>query len=281
MLLTNDIKRTFLSFAQTYFRDVHPTLKWNVDARVTKIFIGDKNIAAPSIVDKTPSIILARGSMSYIQSSIDQVQYQNTPIGPPETKQRTDLVRGTVTYNCASQNGVEAEEIANLLFLNIVGFKDQFRHNKIHQILGVSIGEEQLARSDVSPRLSVVPVTVMFTAQTTSLTTTDLYTIQITEDGDYRAQMPLDWQVQNVAPEMLGYTISGLTLTFTEPPASGIALRATYTGRFTMNRYTDVTPAGIIDGANNVFTLEEEVYSPYLTLSGIVEYGSVASGLSI
>ncbi len=281
MLLTNEIKRTFLSFAQTYFRDVHhnPKLRWNLDQRITKIFIGDKNIAAPAAVDKMPSIILARGSMSYIQSSIDQMQYENSPFGEPEAKQRTDLVRGTVTYNCTSQNGVEAEEIANVLFLNIVGFKDQFRKNGIHQILGLSIGEEQLARSDANPRLSVVPVTIMFTAQTTALSVTDLYEIQVTTGGDYRGQIPNGWDVWNSAPEMLGYTVSGLTLTFVVPPASGISLLATYTGKYTLTPYENVTPSGIVDGDNNVFTLDEPVYSPYLILSGIVEYGTSTSGI--
>lgn len=276
MLLTNELKRIFLSFAQAYFRDVHPTLKWNVDSRLTKIFIGDKNIAAPAIFDKMPSIILARGSMSFVQSSIDQMQAQNVPFGSTTTKQRTDLVRGTVTFNCTSQNGVEAEEIANVLFLNIVGMKDKFRENGIHQILGLSIGEEQLARSDASPRLCIVPVTVMFTVQTTILTTQDLYAIQVTTNGDYRAQMPNGSDEWNVAPQMLGYTVSGVTMTFTEPPASGISVLATFTGKYTLNNYVDLTPSGLIDGLNNVFTLPEEVYSPYITLSGIVVYETIA-----
>lgn len=279
MLLTNELKRVFLSFAQQYFETEHPKLIWNVDSRLTKIFIGDKNIAAPAVIEKMPSIILARGSMSFIQSSIDQLQYQNSVLGPPTTKQRTDLVRGTVTYNCASQNGVEAEEMANILFLNIVGFKDQFRSNGINQILGITIGEEQIARGDVVPRLAVVPVTVMFTAQSTILTTTDLYTINVYSSGDYRAQMPNGADDWNVSPQMLGYTIQGTELTFTEPPASGQTLTADFTGKYTLTNYVDVVPAGIVDGSNPIFILPEEVYSPYIILSGITIYETITSGV--
>ena len=71
MQLTNNIKKIFLSFAQQYFRDVHPTLTWNPDPRLTKIFIADKYVTAPAIIEKMPAIILSRGPVTYVQSSIE------------------------------------------------------------------------------------------------------------------------------------------------------------------------------------------------------------------
>ena len=278
MQLTNNVKKIFLAFAQKYFRDVDSIYTWNPDPRVTKIFIADKYVTSPAIAEKMPSIILSRGACTYIQSSIDQMQAQSFPYAEA-AKQRTDLVRGTITYNCTAQNGIAAEEIANTLYLNLVGFKDAFRQQGIHQILGISMGEEQIVRGDVVPRLFLVPVTVIFTVQTTIITSDDFYNCIIYLDGTLQAQMPDQYNF-NVAPEMYGYTISGLTIFFDYPPPSGLGILVDYTGKYSLTNYTDVTPAGIVDGTNYIFTLPEDVYTPYTILSGITVYANIASGIS-
>lgn len=272
MQLTNNIKKTFLSFAQQYFKNVHPTLTWNADVRLTKIFIADKNVSAPAIIEKMPSIILARGPVTYAQTSIDQAQYIDN-VALPQAKQRTDLVRASITYNCTSQNGIEAEEIANTLYLNLVGFKDQFRSNGIHQIMGISMGEEQIVRGDVVPRLFMVPVNVIFTVQTTIVTADDLYTAVVYTNDNLTAQVPGSENL-NTTANMFGYVASGNTLTFSYPPGSGSSLKVNYTGKYSLTDYTNVTPAGICDGVNIIFTLPEDIYTPYTTYSGLLIYAS-------
>lgn len=272
MQLTNNIKRIFLSFAQQYYRDVHPTLTWNVDPRLTKIFIGDKFIAAPAVYEKMPSILLSRGSAAYANTSIDLMQSMGSPVYT-ETKKRTDLIRGSVTFNCLSQNGVEAEDMANTIFQQIVGFKDQFRARGIHQILGVSISEEQPVRGDVVPRLALVAVTVMYTAQVGIMTIEDLYSIQVFTDSQYLGQLSSqrpgarDWY-------MYGYTIDGNKLLFNYAPAVGTNVLTNFTGAITLTPYTNYTPSGLIDGTNTEFTLPEAPYTAYTTLSGILIYVS-------
>lgn len=278
MHLTNNIKKIFLSFAQGYFAQAFSPFLWNVDPKRTKIFIGDRNIAAPAVIEKLPSIILSRGTMSYAQTSIDQRQFVDTASGPFSAKQRTDLVRGSITFNCSSSNAIEAEEIANIIFLNIVGFKDEFRERGIHQILGTSIGEEQVVRGDVVPRLVVVPVTVLFTAQASIITTDDLYSVQVFFDT-YLEPKP---QIRNednfyYEDDIYGYVASGNTLTFSRPPASGTVIKVNYKGRYTLTSYTNVTPAGIIDGSNDRYLLPEAIYTPYYTYSGLTIH---ASGLT-
>ena len=58
-----------------------------------------------------------------------------------------------------------------------------------------------------------------------------------------------------------------------------MALTADFTGRYTFTQYTDVVPAGIVDGQNYTFTLPEDVFTPYTTLSGITFYVT-ASGFN-
>lgn len=270
-MLTNNIKRIFLSFAQTYFRDVHPTIKWDVDVRKTQIFIGDKMVAAPTVYEQMPSILLSRGSATFAQTSIDQMQTM-TKWWDNTGKLRTDLVRGSVTFHCMSQNGIEAEEIANVLFHQIVGFKDQFREHGVHQIMGVSMGEEQVVRGDVVPRLALVQVNVVFTVQVSLLTIEDLYSAIVYTDSDYLGQITSDpWSRDRY---MFGYTISGSTLTFNYAPVIGTNISMNWTGAITLNSYTNFTPSGIIDGSNNVFTLPEPIYTPYYMYSGLIVYVS-------
>jgi len=275
MRVTNEIKRIFLSFAQQYFRDVHPTLTWNVDPRQTKIFIGDKFIAAPAVYEQMPSIILSRGDAAFAQTSIDQMQSMDRPVWG-NAKQRTDLIRSSITYNCLSQNGIEAEEIAATLFTQIVGYKDQFRSNGIHQIMGISMGEERIIRGDVVPRLYLVPINVVFTVHMHILTTENLYEAVVKIDTEQAGQLQDDfWRYNN---NLHGYVVSGLTLLFAYPPSSGIAMAVDFTGAITLNEYVNYVPSGLVDGLNTVFTLPEPVYTPYALLSGLYIY---VSGISL
>jgi hypothetical protein len=270
MKLTNEIKRTFLSFAQLYFRDVHPTLTWNVDPRRTKIFIADKNVNAPASYEKSPSIILSRGTIGYAQTSIDQMQWQDKVIYE-SVKKRTDLVRGSITYNCISSVGVEAEEIANCLFTQVVGFKDQFRKNGIHQIMGISMGEEQIIRGDAEPRAFLVPVNIQFTAQVGVMTIEDMYYINVYTDDDYLGQIPEDGDDKY----MFGYVVIDNELHFNYAPSIGTEIKVDYTGMYTLNRYSQyIVPSGLIDGSNTIFPLGENIYTPYYTYSGILIYAS-------
>jgi hypothetical protein len=266
------IKKVFLSFVQQYYATEDSRLVWNVDKRLTKIFIGDKFIAAPEVVEKMPSIILSRGTMTWAQTSIDQMQ--NTDLysateGMDPNKKRTDLVRASITFQCISQNGIEAESIANNLFLNFVGYKDQLRRNGIHQIMGVSMGEETLIRSDAAPRLVSVPVNIVFTTQVSLATTLDLYTIKVLIDGDFTPYAE-EGPYGRVYREWFSYEISGSHMMFSYPPPSGSAIKVDYTGKYTLTQYTDVTPAGIVNGINTHFILPEDVYTTYVIVSGFI-----------
>ena len=280
MNLPVDIKKVFLSFVQEWFQTQHSTLPWDPDIRRTKIFIGDKFVADSVTVERTPSIILTRGDMSWAQSSIDQMQnvdYPFSPTGEPANKKRTDLIKASITFQCVSQNGIEAETLANILFLNIVGYKDQFRSNGIHQIIGTSMGEEVLLRGDVVPRLIAVPVHILFTVQASLATTLDLYTIEVLIDGDFTpyAEDTVLNAEGSVYNNWLAYEVSGLSLIFSLAPPAGSQLAVTYTGKYTLQQYVNVTPAGIADGNNKIFTLGEDVYTPYYIFSGIAASGII------
>lgn len=279
MILNNiplAIKKVFLSFLQQYYKTEHATLIWNVDPRNTKIFIGDKYSLNPAIVERMPSIILSRGTMTWAQTSINQLQSQDSAIESDTPKKRTDLVRCSLTLQCTSKNGVEAESIANTVFLNLLGYKDQLRVNGIHQILGVSMGEEVPVRGDVEPRLMAVPINIMFTVQSSVVTSYDIYELKV-----WTALEPTIYiQEGSVNNAWYSYSVSGETLSFSDAPPSGVALKANYQGKYTLIQYTDEVPSGVCDGVNKIFTLEEAPYCIYETLR-YLDIGIVAvSGIT-
>lgn len=242
-----EIKKVFLSFVQQYFQTKYRGLVWNVDIRRTQIFIGDKNAVAPEIVEKMPSIVLNRGGMTYLQTSIDQTVKQTLD---SKTKHRADLVRATLTLACLSSNGLEAENIASKLFTILVAYKDEFRQHGIHQIMGISMGEEQMIRGDSVERLYMVPVNITFVFQVDVASTTNYYDLTLTAaDGT------------TTLIERLDYTISGGNyVVLTMPLHSGVNLRATYTGALTLSSYVSETPSGIYDGLHRIYSLYEAVY---------------------
>ena len=56
-----DIKRTFLSFAQSLFAE-HPKYTWDADQSVSKILIMDKYVINAKTIEAKRSIVLSRGS---------------------------------------------------------------------------------------------------------------------------------------------------------------------------------------------------------------------------
>jgi hypothetical protein len=279
-----NIKKVFLSFMQKWYTDQDPTFVWNVDPRLTQIFIGDSYIEAPEIIEKMPSIVVSRGDLSWAFTSIDQLVTQNLPMSVPSNssptgymdpdKLRTDLIRCSITFLCISRNGIEAETIANRIFYNLVGYKDQLKHNGIHQILGISMGKEQLVRGDTVARLVSVPINVVFTIQSSIATTLDLYTITVLYDGDF-APYSEAGPYGNVYNSVFAYQISGNMLYFSEAPPIGSTLSVSYTGRYTLNKYVNITPSGLIDGFNSVYSLPEYVYTSYYVVSGFAIYASI------
>jgi hypothetical protein len=254
MSVSIDIKKVFLSFAQQYYA-THPKLTWNADPRLTKIYIADKYALDPAVVEKMPAIILNLGARGFVRTSIGQVMERD--LTRPHTH-RTDLIQGLVTYNCISKNGIEAETIADGLLLRLMGFKDEFRTHKIHQLLGMNIGEEQVIRGDASVRMSMVPVYVQYTVQTGAEYDERIYTLNV-YNSSTEVYEAIHFEV-----------VSGHNIIFETAPASGSVLTAQYTGKYTLTDKTE-TLTGAINGANKIFFTSEDIFTDYPITSGYLQ----------
>ena len=109
------IKRVFLSFAQQYFLTKVPNYKWTSGID-TKIIIADKSAENIDPHEMRPMIILSRGAYGWEKTSIGQMKNTNV-FGDRFSTTFNDLIRGAVTFNCIARHGLQAEELANFLFI--------------------------------------------------------------------------------------------------------------------------------------------------------------------
>jgi hypothetical protein len=259
MNFTLKLKRLFLSFAQAYFANEPTSFIWNTDPKVTGIFIGDKYSGRGGTAEKYPAIILASFNLRWGRTAIDQLmQYPDFAVNPVN-KVRSDLVLGSLVFQCLAQSGPQAEMISDTLFNAIIGFKDQFRKNGIHQILDVQEGDVQLIRTDsVKDRLYSVPISISFAVQSTIATGADEYNLVVFSVADNAIFLQSLSGVQN--PDgIYMYSVSGTQITFNIPPPSGLQLQANYVSAGSLLSITD--NLGVADGSSLIYYLTYEPYS--------------------
>ena len=159
------IKQIGLEFVQTMYGDSGPDtrLTWHPDVSETQIVIVDKYSFNLDDVAVRPAIVGNRGPQRWGRTSGFQ-QRQEFDFRKSQTI-GTDLIYGSVTFNCFSKEGIEAEDIAGDLFEWFRVFREPLRKTGIFRIESTLMGEEALVQSDSRPDLSVVPVQVEASVQ--------------------------------------------------------------------------------------------------------------------
>lgn len=254
-----DVKRIFLSFAQQYFANQthYPTYLWQADLRDTPIIIVDKNAVDLEVIEKRPSIVLSRGSMGWMYTSIGQKAFGNR-LGSPETDMHTDLVRGSLTYNCIAKYGIQAEEIANILFQALTQFKLNFRAEGVHKVFGLVIGEEQVLKGKSEQELALVPLVVQYAMQRSLRGAYDYCTLVVNLGDDY-AYQGSQWYYRN---DVVYFFVA---------PDDGTEITFTYTDSITLGSVTE-TATG--DGSTTEFTLSNTPLCTYPMVEDFIVSGT-------
>jgi hypothetical protein len=176
----------------------------------------------------------------------------------------SDIIRGTVTINCISKQGLQAEEIANIVFMSLTGFKAQIYKHGIHGLTALQIGEEQILRSNSDIELTAVPVSFSYTMEkeiTTSFATADV-TLYYTAPQSKEIQLyeGIHFNIEN------GNTLKTL---FTPVVDSDLLVSYKESQSGVWREKQDLI--GALDGTNTSFLLpnDESAYGYYLNLSGI------------
>ena len=257
-----DIKRVFLSYLQNFFTH-HKTLTWNPNPALSNIIIIDKNTVNLAHAESRPTIIVSRGTFGWSYTSMNRrlhtsfLTTDKRVAGVPgeKTKVFTDLLSGHLTMNCLSRNGIFAETLANHVFQALtIGTEHLRQDGGIHSIDSLSMGEEQVLKSDSSIELTLVPIQLSYTAQHWLRTGDQYYNITLKDNNGLYYYQGTDFDI--------GEDL--MTLTFWDAPTNGLSFEATYVAYDVNNGsqwdVTDEPITGSVNGTNKVFTVANTIY---------------------
>ena len=159
------IKQIGLEFLQTLYSEAGPDTRrhWHEDINQSDIHITDKYAFNLDDVQVRPAIVANRGPVRWMNSSgFQQMQEMSFKT---ERVTSTDLIVGSVIFNCFSREGVEAEAIAGDVFDWFRVFRKPLRKDGLFRVQSTTMGEEALVKADARPDLSVVPVQIEASVQ--------------------------------------------------------------------------------------------------------------------
>ena len=155
------LKRTALEFLQILFNE-RPAGSFHFDQDDTKteIIISDLHAVDLKMVGMRPAIIAVRGPLSWQGPGLGSVLGRDIPTGSYTFK---ELLTGSLALSCVSREGIEAEQIAHLVFNSFKYFRPVLQKYGYFQIKSLSIGGESLVEIDGSNDMMVV-VPIMISA---------------------------------------------------------------------------------------------------------------------
>ena len=160
------LKRTAIEFLQILFGCRAPgSLHYDSDDTQTDIQIADVNAADLDAVNHRPAIIVMRGPMSWQGLGLgnNAIEQKNTRTG--ETTYN-DLLTGSLSVSCISREGIEAENIAHLVFNSFKFFNSTLRKNGFFTIKSLNIGAETLVEQEgSSDEMYIVPIYITAAVQ--------------------------------------------------------------------------------------------------------------------
>lgn len=172
--------KLFARFLQLVFATFEKgSYRWTDDPNLTDIYISDQCPLPQETVEKRPAIILTRGPTSFGNLALDQFSGPG-PLPKPGkdmehpnvdwetgTKRYTDLVASTMTYNCLSREGLEAQRIAWIAMMATRRLKRSLMKAGLHRVgEEIQVGSESppgaIISGESAPEIILVSVSVPF-----------------------------------------------------------------------------------------------------------------------
>lgn len=144
------VRKTALTFIQGLFEVQEPgSFRWDEHLQDTEIVVTDETPLRLDVCGKRPGISVVRGPVRWGQTSLDEMQKTDLVTG---SKQKTDLLPGTLSVNCCSRADLETEYLAWIVANHMWLLRSLFMYyTKIHEFgRGISIGSPSPAGAIVS-----------------------------------------------------------------------------------------------------------------------------------
>lgn len=158
------LKRTALEFLQILFGErAQGSFHYDSDDTKTEIFIADTHAVDTISTGVRPMIIAVRGPLSWQPVSIGDVETREMTTGKTTFN---GLLSGSLALSCISREGIEAEQLAHLVFNSFKFFRPVLQQYGFFSIKSLNIGEETLVEQEgADDKTYVVTVYVTATVQ--------------------------------------------------------------------------------------------------------------------
>lgn len=159
--------RLFVKFLQLVFASFEKgSYQWSDDEATSDIVIQGEGTVAKEVVEKRPAVVVARGPVAFTNVSLDQFA---GPLLDPKTgrltrnldldgnRRHTDLISASMTYNCLSREGLEAQRLAWTCAYATRALKRQLMKAGLHRVgEEIQVGSESPPGSVVQPDSSEI-----------------------------------------------------------------------------------------------------------------------------
>lgn len=158
-MLTSFAKDVYLTMLRDLFGQNPGYYHWDPNADSTRLVITDRFSAPKEERVFQPMIYLTRGRMGFLNTSLNQFMAGNLNTGD---KRFADIIAGTMIINCVSREGLEAEELAGIVFTMTQALRAEFRKKGFHDFNVGEILEEGPLKVESISNLVQVPVSTSF-----------------------------------------------------------------------------------------------------------------------
>jgi hypothetical protein len=158
------LKRTALEFLQVIFSNrAEGSFRYDEDDTRTEIQISDVHATDFAKVAKRPAIVAVRGPMSWQGTGLGGGAVESRTMSTGSTRMN-DLLTGSIAFSCISREGIEAEQLAYLVFNSFKFFRPVLQKYGFFTIKSMNIGAESMIEA-AGPEEVTVVVPVYVTAQ--------------------------------------------------------------------------------------------------------------------
>lgn len=153
------LKRTALEFLQVIFSQRAPeSFHYDEDDEKTKIIISDVHAVDLKTVGSRPTIVAVRGPMSWTGTGLGGNSLEKREIATGKYT-FNDILTGSVAISCISREGIEAEQIGDIVFNSFKWFQPVLRKYGFLSIKSLNIGAETLIETEgADDKTSLVPI---------------------------------------------------------------------------------------------------------------------------
>lgn len=155
------LKRITIEFLQILFSSRAPgSFHYDSDDTKTEIQISDQHAVDLEATHVRPAIISVRGPLSWQGTGLGGGAMESMSMKTGKMAMN-DLLTGSVAFSCMSREGIEAENLAHIVFNSFKFFRPVLQKHGFFTIKGLNIGGETLiVQEGDNDDLYLVPVYV-------------------------------------------------------------------------------------------------------------------------